>query len=235
MTPKARRLHLIQGHGYPKEYYFAVTNKGVGGLLKRWGEGASLIRGQWKAREPTATPVPPDRPESVVVEEDDDDDDDDDEAASTPMNRPAQQLPPPSSQDEGVDSLAESLNALSLVPPSIRFGRGGKNGGFANDQQPRGGRGRDAQRHEDPMDVDVIHRGGRGRGVAHASDVNAEVVGNGYRGHGKAHSGASGNEDSDVLAYVPRGVRARGMPNVRGATSRGKTNAQRGGPDHTRG
>ncbi|KAJ6607008.1 hypothetical protein B0H10DRAFT_2308381, partial [Mycena sp. CBHHK59/15] len=52
LTPKARRLHLIQGHGYPKEYYFAVTNKGVGGLLKRWGEGASLIRGQWKAREP---------------------------------------------------------------------------------------------------------------------------------------------------------------------------------------
>ena len=50
-TPKTRRLHLIQAHGYPKEYFFAVTNKGVGGLLKRWGEGASLVRGQWKARD----------------------------------------------------------------------------------------------------------------------------------------------------------------------------------------
>ena len=50
-TPKTRRLHLIQAHGYPKEYFFAVTNKGVGGLLKKWGEGASLLRKPWKPRE----------------------------------------------------------------------------------------------------------------------------------------------------------------------------------------
>ena len=50
-TPKTRRMHLIQGHGYPKEYFFAVTNKGVGGLLKRWGEGVSMLRKPWKPRE----------------------------------------------------------------------------------------------------------------------------------------------------------------------------------------
>ncbi|PIL25525.1 transcription factor [Ganoderma sinense ZZ0214-1] len=50
-TPKTRRLHLIQAHGYPKEYFFAVTNKGVGGLLKKWGEGASMLRKPWKSRE----------------------------------------------------------------------------------------------------------------------------------------------------------------------------------------
>ncbi|KAI0773240.1 hypothetical protein BD413DRAFT_540273 [Trametes elegans] len=50
-TPKTRRLHLIEAHGFPKEYFFAVTNKGVGGLLKRWGEGASLLRRPWHARE----------------------------------------------------------------------------------------------------------------------------------------------------------------------------------------
>ncbi|KAI1791902.1 hypothetical protein LXA43DRAFT_944995 [Ganoderma leucocontextum] len=50
-TPKTRRLHLIQAHGYPKEYFFAVTNKGVGGLLKKWGEGVSLLRKPWKPRE----------------------------------------------------------------------------------------------------------------------------------------------------------------------------------------
>jgi len=48
MNPKARRHHLIQAHGYPAEFFFAITNKGVGGLLERWGEGASLIRGKWK-------------------------------------------------------------------------------------------------------------------------------------------------------------------------------------------
>ncbi|KAJ7483155.1 hypothetical protein FB451DRAFT_1233510, partial [Mycena latifolia] len=205
LTPKARRLHLIQGHGYPKEYYFAVTNKGVGGLLKRWGEGASLIRGQWKAREPATTATPSAPADSVLVEEDDEEEDEE----ATPLHRPSQ-LQEHSMAGEGVDSLADSLNALSLVPPSIRFGRGGKNGGFANDQQPRAGRshrGRGGQRHEDEMDVDVIPRGarGRGRGAAHATDAN---------GHG---NGAPSNaEDPDVLAYVPRGVRARGMLNVRG-------------------
>ncbi|KAJ7780246.1 hypothetical protein DFH07DRAFT_910630, partial [Mycena maculata] len=129
-TPKTRRLHLIQGHGYPKEYLFAVTNKGIGGLLKRWGEGASLIRGQWKTREPE--PKSATHRDSVLVEEDDDDQD----------NVPSSPTAPRATQDrptlgEGVDALADSLNALALVPPSIRFGRGGKNGGFANDPQPR--------------------------------------------------------------------------------------------------
>ena len=50
-TPKTRQLHLIQGHGCPKEYFFAVTNKGEEGLLKKGGEGASLIRKEWKPRE----------------------------------------------------------------------------------------------------------------------------------------------------------------------------------------
>lgn len=50
MNPKARRLHLIQVHGYPAQFFFAITNKGVGGLLERWGEGVSLIRGKWKDR-----------------------------------------------------------------------------------------------------------------------------------------------------------------------------------------
>ncbi|KAJ6458140.1 hypothetical protein C8R47DRAFT_914211, partial [Mycena vitilis] len=141
-TPKARRLHLIQGHGYPKEYYFAVTNKGVGGLLKRWGEGASLIRGQWKPREhPEATPEARHKSPSVLVEEEDDDDEDN---MPTPAPNHAQ-LPPRT--DEGIDTLTDSLNALALVPPTIRFGRGGKNGGFANDPQPRGRSHRDRGGH----------------------------------------------------------------------------------------
>jgi hypothetical protein len=50
-TPKTRRLHLINAHAYPKEYFFAVTNKGIGGLLARWGDGASLLRGPWRSRD----------------------------------------------------------------------------------------------------------------------------------------------------------------------------------------
>ncbi|GJJ12116.1 hypothetical protein Clacol_006357 [Clathrus columnatus] len=49
-TPKGRRLHLIEAHGYPKQYFFAIVNKGIGGLYKKWGPAASLYRGEWKAR-----------------------------------------------------------------------------------------------------------------------------------------------------------------------------------------
>jgi hypothetical protein len=223
LTPKARRLHLIQGHGYPKEYYFAVTNKGIGGLLKRWGEGASLMRGQWKPREPAAADSPATHPErpSVLIEEDDDEEDD---VPSTSALNNNSQHPPKAG--EGVDSLAESLNALSLVPPSIRFGRGGKNGGFANDQQSRGGRshrGRGGHRNDDEMDVDAPRAARRGRGpgggAAIANGGNADVPGH-VNGRGRAQGAAPSNVPGEphVLAYVPRGVRARGMLHIRGGT-----------------
>jgi len=51
MTPKGRRLHLIDKHKYPPNYYFSVTNHGIGRLLLKWGEGASLLRNQWKPRK----------------------------------------------------------------------------------------------------------------------------------------------------------------------------------------
>ncbi|KAF7795035.1 hypothetical protein EIP86_006179 [Pleurotus ostreatoroseus] len=78
-------MHLIQAHGYPKEFFFAVTNKGVGGLLRKWGEGASLVRGQWRPRG---------EDEHDMDVDDNDDDDDvaeeelDTEAASASMLGP---------------------------------------------------------------------------------------------------------------------------------------------------
>lgn len=181
-TPKARRLHLIQAHSYPKEYFFAVTNKGVGGLLKRWGDGASMIRGTWKPRDNKNEKDSED--DEMVIDEDEEDDSDegeDEESSSgdeqngeaTPKIRHHQELeeiptrtviPSPrrghgtvqTVADNDVDKLANSINSLSLVPPSIRFGRGGKNGGFVHPEMhnpqvskfnpntfgARGGRGR---------------------------------------------------------------------------------------------
>ncbi|KAH7890972.1 hypothetical protein F5I97DRAFT_1934071 [Phlebopus sp. FC_14] len=181
LTPKARRLHLIQAHSYPKEYFFAVTNKGVGGLLKKWGDGASMVRGSWKPRENgKASEVKGQREgemevdsdsEEMEADDDDDDDEEEDEAGeATPKVRynngtasPAPSPKPSTTQSPGqsrarstsgeVDGLAQSMTSLSLVPSSIRFGRGGKNGGFVHPELhnpqvsrgnfgPRGGRGR---------------------------------------------------------------------------------------------
>ncbi|KAJ6485649.1 hypothetical protein C8R45DRAFT_997340 [Mycena sanguinolenta] len=215
LTPKARRLHLINAHRYPKEYFFAVTNKGVGGLLKRWGDGASLMRGEWKPRETSAAS---ETTHPVLVEEDDEDEDETPNInTSGPSHTSHHEQHPATGANTGVDSLTESLNALAIVPPSIRFGRGGKNGGFSNEQQPRGGRGNRGRGHrnDDEMDVDVVLRGrGRGRGNNANSSTGQR---NGQLQGGMAPSN-SVPSDPDVLAYVPRGVRARGMFNVRGGT-----------------
>ncbi len=168
LTPKTRRLHLISVHNYPKEYFFAITNKGIGGLLKRWGPGASLIRGKWKPREQPnesegdddegdLTPRRPSRSPTFVRE------------TAPHLESPVSdcvQHEPPSGQssrmtispdpsfprrpttrtresssaspsrvaeydDESMDVVTQNLTSLSLVPSSIRFGRG-KQRGFAS-------------------------------------------------------------------------------------------------------
>ncbi|KAL4072873.1 hypothetical protein V8B97DRAFT_269759 [Scleroderma yunnanense] len=185
LTPKARRLHLIQAHSYPKEYFFAVTNKGVGGLLKRWGDGASMIRGKWKPRQDNGnTKVDQgnkeeEEEEEMEVDDDSDNSDEEEEAeessdyegeatprvsqlhdfeagspATTPR-MPTMQSPLQSSTQEPtaeVDKLAQSMTSLSLVPSTIRFGRGGKNGGFVHPEL-----------HNPQVARNFGQRGGRGR------------------------------------------------------------------------
>src|ERR1700761_4261245 len=122
-------MHLIQIHGYPKQYFFAVTNKGIGGLLRKWGEGASLLRGEWKARE--------EEKEMSVVDEDREDEENT-TATTTPRahtsheqsQQPQHQSPSSSSaaiveNDTTMEDLTTNLRSISLVPDKIRFGRGG--------------------------------------------------------------------------------------------------------------
>ncbi|KAH7100963.1 hypothetical protein BKA62DRAFT_202019 [Auriculariales sp. MPI-PUGE-AT-0066] len=164
-TPKSRRLHLIEAHGYPKQYFFAVTNKGIGGLLARWGEGATMLRGEWKPRD-AQEPAMVDKqsfrdPGKMQVDGPASEDGDDTDSAAAPSNTPSQRKaertvrfvsptspvrmsspPPPEEKPglgDGVDALVRELGDMSvaLVPRGVRFGRGAARGGFT-----RGGRGR---------------------------------------------------------------------------------------------
>ena len=162
-NPKARRLHLISVHAYPKEYFFAITNKGIGGLLRRWGEGASLLRGQWRPRdnndededdgaEDDGASLPP----SSILHSDDSDGPDGDhhdgEGVEAGSAAPAvngdgkaetEKMSEDNVGDDAVDALTQDVSALGLVPSSVRFGRGSGRGraGLAT----RGGRS--AARH----------------------------------------------------------------------------------------
>ncbi|KAI0339750.1 hypothetical protein BDW22DRAFT_1400046 [Trametopsis cervina] len=191
-SPKTRRLHLIQAHGYPKEYFFAVTNKGVGGLLKKWGEGASMIRGSWSARDGPHSEEEGDSDEGSNAEDKEEerdytlredsgartssrldegplieDDDDTEEIGVEP--------------DESLDDLAASMDTLSLVPPTIRFGRGAKHGSVSHHVPSGSGRrGRHSSKRVDGqarMDVDntagaASNPRGRGRSRRASQDVS---------------------------------------------------------------
>ncbi|KAK0202458.1 hypothetical protein DFS33DRAFT_1262970 [Desarmillaria ectypa] len=190
LTPKARRLHLINAHGFPKEYFFAVTNKGVGGLLKKWGEGASMIRREWKKREGDENKDNNTQSDTGTAEENE---------VEEPNHEHDLRA---GEKSDDLDALADSMTSLSLVPNSIRFGRGGKGGGFPHPTgsdstdgrtrtRGRGGRrGRRATSRYAP--------GGGQEGGA-AMDVDSGPS-SGYRGFPRGIN----------RGFIPRG-RARGL------------------------
>jgi len=171
-TPKGRRLHLIDKHKYPPNFYFSITNKGIGGLLRKWGEGATLLRKEYTPSKGTETVGEEHEAPASPIHEDGESDDlvlpksefaagyhtPKATTAPSPTATVRTQTPPQRSQTEAhhmdvsppkpapltdVDTLADSMSSLALVPPSIHFGRGGVRGGFK--QHPRmvtRGRGR---------------------------------------------------------------------------------------------
>ncbi|KAH9957028.1 hypothetical protein BC827DRAFT_1228352 [Russula dissimulans] len=147
-NPKARRLHLIAAHAYPKEYFFSVTNKGIGGLLRRWGDGASLLRGPWRPRDTDGnasgdgneeSPSPPRQLPPHQHSELDDEGDNNfaGNEESTIVSVPASAVHEATAETMGggatdgdgdpddaeVNALSREVSALGLVPSSVRFGR----------------------------------------------------------------------------------------------------------------
>ncbi|GAA5869924.1 hypothetical protein JCM8547_008106 [Rhodosporidiobolus lusitaniae] len=106
-TPKNRRLHLIDQHSFPSQYFFAVTIWGVEDVLKK---GGGMVRRDWKPREGqpgwksessdgvgSPSPPPP-RPKELSLS------------------------PPPERPPPNVDDLAIALagTSISLVPRSVQ-------------------------------------------------------------------------------------------------------------------
>jgi len=107
-----------------------------------------MIRAPWKPRDTTSTADPDNEQDENDDNDEVEDEDNDDNMHTTPSNSEIEPRRTRSFQDissikendgtpahpdadvDSVDQLARSMTALSLVPPSIRFGRGGKNGGF---------------------------------------------------------------------------------------------------------
>ncbi|SCV73921.1 BQ2448_6351 [Microbotryum intermedium] len=132
-TPQTRRRHLIDKHGYPKEYFFGVTIWGVQEVLKK---GGGMIRRKWKPRVASSTSHV-EKGEGRNIG-DDDVDEEEDEGEGTEMAEversqspeegrggPANQMKPPSPREdagEEMDDLSRQLQgtSITLVPRSVR-------------------------------------------------------------------------------------------------------------------
>lgn len=136
-SPKKRRLHLIDAHAYPRTYFFSLPNKGIGDLVKRFGEGVSLVRPAWRARDPIRAGsssddeddagriVGPRTPSSDRLSPETQDAESMADLSMPTANAIAPQ-PTPSSIDELQASMLSSR--ISVVPDSVRFGRKGPPG-----------------------------------------------------------------------------------------------------------
>ena len=92
-----------------------MTNKGVGGLLRKWGEGASMVRKEWKPRVKQG---------QDVEMEDDESEGSDDPGRQSGDGDDVVVYEKASAVDDPADALVQRMDSLSLVPQSVQFGRG---------------------------------------------------------------------------------------------------------------
>jgi len=211
---------LIEVHKYPKEFFFAVTNKGIGGLLKKWGEGASMIRGNWKPRDLEKKKEEEEEEEGgrMILENTNEDDKssseevDMEDSEKTPKPGVRSLRPDDSLSRSGdtrsnvsadVDVLAEGMSSLALIPSSVRFGRGSRGGGWGTR-----GRGRGWNSPSDAGNTSTVgsatdtrQAGGKDRGGRRAKGHHRVGASNGTGMQIDVPSGGAG----DVASRTERG------------------------------
>ena len=130
-------MHLTDKHTFPKNYDFQIVNTGIdkrSSMLRttrhRRGSSAAsraLYREQQQAKKGSANDNPVDlasSPEEPVSPS----------STSGPVEEKAMKSSLPRSLNGGktdIDELTSTMSSLTFVPPSVRFGRGGRRGGLA--------------------------------------------------------------------------------------------------------
>ena len=122
---------MIDKHGYPRNYFFALTKEGIDGrrsLLiesghRRVSSGSSIQTRPKTARNSKRRPSMPDGTKEVnkLVELPKDADNLGNATVKAEIEKP----------DSKMADLTSAMSALQFVPTKIRFGRGGGRAGFA--------------------------------------------------------------------------------------------------------
>ena len=126
LTYQKRRLHLIDKHIYPKNFFFGVTKDGID------GRRSLLVDSRHHRRRSSATNQSKgSRRRASVLESGTTGQDSSNTKKAPDKSDPeaATGLEEEEAHDEDMEDLTGALSALQFVPPSVRFGRG--RAGFA--------------------------------------------------------------------------------------------------------
>ncbi|KAF5660786.1 c2h2 type zinc finger [Fusarium heterosporum] len=129
MTHQKRRMHLIDKHMYPKNFFFAVTRDGIDGRRSLLNDSSHHRR-----RSSTSSQaIKSSRRRASLKEGENVSSQQEPESQVSSNSSTVQKVEPKREQAKPVDTemadLAGAMSSLSFVPPSVRFGRG--RAGFA--------------------------------------------------------------------------------------------------------
>ncbi len=177
-----------------------------------------MIRGEWKARERGESEEEGDEAESAVVSGHEDTIDtllEDTKADKTRQSVQQLRDGPLIEEDDDdepeggtLDHLASSMNTLSLVPATVRFGRGGKREGFSHS-----GHSQQARHHtHESMEVDAANENAIPGSTARSRGRRGSMMPPRSRGngHGVGRHTAEG-ENSQVPLHSRPPMPPRGL------------------------
>lgn len=135
-TPQKRKMHLIDKHMYPKNFFFAITRDGIDGRRSLLLEGRARRRRSSASASAGAPAGVGSRPKAsaeeggegavpVADEEQARPTAEEQPSADSGRKSPEKQ---PEQPDHEMEDLSSAMSALRFVPMSVRFGRGKKSG-----------------------------------------------------------------------------------------------------------
>jgi len=118
---KKRRSHLVDKHGFPRNYDFFIVNTGVDGRrsMLRAGIDAQGHRKSSRERRSSSTAADSESASTVATSVGEDAGGDVQEDLGSMDGKPSA----PPVKESNVDDLAMSMSSLRMVPRSITFGR----------------------------------------------------------------------------------------------------------------
>lgn len=121
LTHQKRRMHLIDKHMYPKNYFFGITKDGIDGRRSLLNDGPHSRR-----RSSASNPSKESRRRASLVGEQKARQGDSHKQSTPEEGDKSREGSDshPARPDTTMADLTGAMSALNFVPPSVRFGKG---------------------------------------------------------------------------------------------------------------